>query len=124
MGAVIMVFMYLNKPTPEQIEAARRAQQEQMAAENKTDQGQPITIDSVTAAQRQQYAATIRQEGVLDTLTGLYTLTSGNVRLTVSADSSARIGGEIKVGSTVVPASDVFNASYGNIDKSVAAQAD
>ncbi len=123
MGAVIMVFMYLYKPTPEQIDAARRAQQEQMAAENKTDQGQPITIDSVTAAQRQQYAATIRQEGVLDTLTGLYTLTSGNVRLTVSADSSARIGGEIKVGSTVVPASDVFNASYGNIDKSVAAQA-
>lgn len=123
MGAVILVFMYLNKPTPEQLAAAEKARQEQLAQEQKTAEATPITVDTVTPAQRQEYMATIRRDGVLDTVAGVYMLKAGNVCLTLSADSAARIGGEINVGDTVVPAADVLNASYGDLSAEIASAA-
>lgn len=120
MGAVIMVFMYLNQPSPEEI-AAAKAQQEQAANGTDSDLLQNIVIDSITPSQWQKYAATVRTYGTKDEQSGNYVLESGNVKLV--ADTSSIVSGEVRVGNAVVSAADISNASYANVDDATAAQA-
>ena len=118
MGAVIMVFMYINQPTPEEI-AAAKAQQEQVVSEQ-TDENQLLVVDSITPAQWKKYAAAVYENGTKDAESGLYVLQSGNVKL--EADSMSIVGGEVCVGNDVVLVSDIRNASY-DVDNAIAAQA-
>lgn len=120
MGAVIMVFMYINQPSPEAI-AAAKAQQEQAANGTDSDLLQNIVIDSITASQWQKYAATVRIYGAKDEQTGNYVLESGNVKLV--ADTSSIVSGEVRVGNAIVSVEDIRKASYDNVDDATAAQA-
>lgn len=123
MGAIIMVFTMLNQPSKEELEAQEKAKAEQLAEEKRKAEAAPVTIESMPAEERQAVMATIRQDGVFDDSTRLYTLTGKDVMLTLGADSTSQIGGEVKVGNTVVPASDVVNASYKGIAPTVANEA-
>lgn len=115
MGLVILAFMYLNRPTPEQIEAARKANQELLEQEKEKSVAEPLTLDSISQASRRDIAATIRQNGSLDASAREYVLSAKDVRLTLSADSgSTEIGGTINVDGRIVPAADVVNARYGD----------
>lgn len=120
MGAVIMVFTYLNQPTPEEIAAAKE-RQEQAVADEQSEENQNVVIDSITPAQWKRYAATVCTYGEKNEQTGLYELKSGNVVLT--SDSMSIVGGEVSVGATVVSVADVLKATYDKYDTKTAAAA-
>lgn len=123
MGAIIMVFTYINRPTEEELAAQRKAKQEQLDAEKKTSESAPVSIEKMSAEEQQSVLSTIRHDGTFDEATGLYTLNGKDVVLTVGADSAAMIGGEVTVGAVKVPAADVMNASYQGLAPEVANQA-
>lgn len=110
MGLVILAFMYINKPTQAEIDAAKAAQQEQTAINEKTDAATEPTITEVDAETRANIIKTIRQNGTLDEANGSYTLAGRDVTLNLAADST--ISGEVKVGNTIVSAHDLLWATY------------
>lgn len=114
MGIVIMVFMYFNKPSQEEIEAARRAQQEQQA-DAKSAEPEDLPVVEITDARRAEIKATIRQNGVLNADAGIYTLAGKDVYLTLSADTNAIVGGEVVVNGMVVPVAGILSASCDTI---------
>ena len=84
MAGCIFGFMYLNKPSEEEL-AARRAEQERAAAAA-DDSNAAITVtDTLGAADMSQLAAVVRTIGAADG-NGRYTLDNGSVA--VSADST------------------------------------
>jgi len=123
MGAIIMVFTYINRPSEEELAAQRKAKQEQLEAEKKTSESASVSIEKMPADEQQTVLSTIRRDGTFDESTGLYTLNGKDVVMTVGADSAAMIGGEVTVGTVKVPAIDVVNASYHGISPEVANQA-
>lgn len=105
-----MLFMYLNQPTQEQIEAERaRAEQAALAAQESAPE-EVLTIDSVSPSERAGIIRTVRQNGEFEN--GIYTLSAPGVHLTVGADSAATLGGTVKGGSADVPVSCILAASY------------
>ena len=90
MGAVIMLFMYFNQPSPEERAAmAEKQKQEQAdAAKSDVDRQQILTDTMVTPQERALISSTIRQLGVKDSTSGITRLTVKNVVLTLSADSA------------------------------------
>lgn len=124
MGAIIMVFTYLNKPSQEEIDKMNREKKE--LAEQMDKESKPATesITAVSEEARKNIMSAIRTAGTLDTATNLYTLCGKDVVLTLGTDSAATIGGTVKVGAVEIPAADVVNASYGKeITAAVAEQA-
>ncbi len=112
MAAVLFGFMYLNKPSEQQL-AERQAQLEaQQRADSLTTAGAPaLALDSITQAEATGIAATIKELGTRDTSTGVTTLDIDHVKLTVGADQ--RVAGEITIdGGAVIPAADVV---YNNL---------
>lgn len=113
MGAIIMVFTYLNKPTQEQLAQQEKERQEQIAEQEKKSQPAAESVTAMSEAAVQNIKSAVRTAGTLDEATHTYTLAGKNVELTLSADSAATIGGTVKVGNRTIPAADVMNASYG-----------
>ncbi|MDE5804670.1 MAG: hypothetical protein K2H58_00150, partial [Paramuribaculum sp.] len=74
MGVVIMVFSWINQPTPEQRAAQENAKQEQQATENKKSEAPAASISAMPQADVEAIRATIRRDGVFDDSTRLYTL--------------------------------------------------
>ena len=116
MGAVIMVFMYMNQPKPGDVTS-----QEQTVSGNQSEEINSIVIDSISSAQWQKYATTVRNYGLKDAQTGLYVLESGNVKL--SADTASIVSGEVRVGNAIVTVDNIRKAMYANVDDATAAQA-
>ena len=123
MGVVIMVFSWINQPTPEQRAAQEKAKQEQQATENKKSEAPAASISAMPQADVEAIRATIRRDGVFDDSTRLYTLSGKNAVLTLGADSAATVGGYVTVGQTRVPAADIMTATYTGIDNTTAAEA-
>ncbi|MEF2644237.1 MAG: hypothetical protein U0M50_09290, partial [Paramuribaculum sp.] len=111
MGIVIMVFMYINKPSEADIKKAEKARQEQLAAEQKKAEASEPTLIVVTDRQRANIAATIRNNGTLNAEGNAYTLTADGVRLTLPTDSGATVGGEIVMNGKAVPAAALLYPS-------------
>ncbi|MDE6826754.1 MAG: membrane protein insertase YidC, partial [Paramuribaculum sp.] len=64
MAAVVLGFMWLNKPSEEELARQREAAEMQARAESeKSDNGAVLTVDSVSAAEIADITATIRQYG-------------------------------------------------------------
>lgn len=88
MGAIIFGFMYLQKPSEEEL-AKQRQQAEQLAAEEQqkaTDADNVLSIDSVSPAEIETLRNTIKQFGATDTVNGttLYKLNTGDLNLTLN----------------------------------------
>ena len=113
MGAIIMVFTYLNKPSQEELDRREKERQEQLAEQEKKSQPAAESITAMSEAAIENIKSAVRTSGTLDQATGMYTLTGKNVILTLSADSAAKVGGTVTVGGQTIPASDVVNATYG-----------
>ncbi|MCM1291974.1 MAG: membrane protein insertase YidC [Bacteroides sp.] len=123
MGAIIMVFTYLNRPSQAELEAAEKQRQDQAAADSLKSQPPVETINAFSPQALADLQATVRRDGSLDTTAHAYTLTGADVTVNLSADSAASLSGEVKVGSYTVPVTDIVNASYGNIPVDVRRQA-
>lgn len=110
MGAIIMLFMYINQPSAEQRAAMEeKLRQEQAAAEKQAIEPQVLTVDTVSPAERSAIADVVRQYGTA-TADGGYTYPAGAVTITV--DAAGRIGGTVSQGSVTVPVADIVNATY------------
>ncbi|MDE7452369.1 MAG: YidC/Oxa1 family insertase periplasmic-domain containing protein, partial [Paramuribaculum sp.] len=122
MGAVILGFMWLKKPSQEEIERQRELAEEQARQAQEAAENQPVlTIDSVSDLEKAQIAATVEQLGTLDTLTGARTLQMPDATLTLSKDGVT--GGSVTTPAATVPVADILSASYGNLSKETASQA-
>ncbi len=123
MGAVIMLFMYLNQPSAEERAAmAEKARQEQaMSQESDVDPQARLTDTQVTAQEKQIIASTIREFGTKDS-TGTYVLDAPAVRLTIAADST--VGGDVTLATgRKVAMTSILTADYGSLPKTEAAEA-
>ncbi len=89
MGLVIFGFMWLNKPSAEELERQRqeRARMEAEAAQ-KAEDPSLLTLDSITPAEVATIASTIRELGQADTTAHTSRLKVDNVDLTLEADGN------------------------------------
>lgn len=123
MGAVIMLFIYINQPSAEQrAEMAERARQEQVQAQQSdVDTAAKLTDTLVTPQERQTIISTIREFGSKDSA-GVVTLTAPKVRMTLTADSI--VGGIVSINDgTQVALNDILTSSYGSLPREKAAEA-
>ncbi|MDE6383007.1 MAG: membrane protein insertase YidC [Paramuribaculum sp.] len=112
MGAIIMLFMFINSPSEEQLAEQRRQKE---LAEQQASQPAPeevLTIDTVSPGERAGIIRTIRQNGEFDAAAGVFTLTAPGVTLSVSADSTAVLSGMVKGGNSEVSVADILSANY------------
>ena len=122
MGAVIFGFMWLNKPSEEELARQREIAEQQEAARLEAAQAaQVLTLDSVSAAERATIASTIRRFGTADSLTGAYTLDAREAHLTLSPEGA--IGGIVDTDFGPVAAADIIAARYDGIPQQTAAAA-
>ena len=121
MGAVILGFMWLNKPSEAEL-ARQREQAEQMAEQEKALAANPdvLTVDSVNAAEIANITATVKRFGVTDSL-GTTTLSATDARITLSSDG--KLGGTINADGTEVSLSSILAADYSGISTTTAATA-
>ncbi|MCM1521490.1 MAG: membrane protein insertase YidC [Muribaculaceae bacterium] len=107
MGLVFLGFTWLNQPSAEEIER-QRLEAERIEAEEKAKSAQPasLTLDSITPSEVSTIAATIRELGSTDTLTGISTLHVGAVNLTANAAGEVR--GTVEAEGKTVPADSLL----------------
>ncbi len=114
MGMVMMLFMYLNKPTQDGI-AQNQEQIEQQVAES-TEQ----VVDTLTIKEQSNLLAAIKGNGSFDQASNSHVLKNKNVTLTLSADST--IGGTVMVNDQLIAVSDILT-NVQSLDKNIAAEA-
>lgn len=122
MGAVILGFMYLNQPSEEERARMERERQEQLAAEAaKSDNGDILTVDSVSADEIAAVRRTVLTLGKADTTTGARTIANGGVNVRVAADGA--ITGTVAVADTSVSVEKILTADYAGVAPAIASQA-
>lgn len=122
MGAVILGFMYLNKPSAEEQARLERERQEQLAnAAAQSQSTDNLAIDSVSPTEISAIKSTVSTLGIADSASGAHTLESGNVKINLAADGT--LSGSIDVDSTAVALSSILSASYDGIPAPVASRA-
>lgn len=123
MGGIIMLFMYLNQPSQEEIERMRKAQQEQIAEQEEAArhmQAQELIIDSLTPTESAMIAPAIKQYGVQDTASNCYRLDNGDVAL---AFDGTTVSGTVNALDTTVSVSDILDNNLMGYSPRVAAEA-
>lgn len=121
MGAVILGFMWLNKPSEEEL-ARQRQQAEEMARQAEQNTAATVlTIDSVSPGEKTRIAQTISQLGVLDTVSGVYSLKVADADLRLSADGT--IAGFVSTPGGEVAVSDILNSDFGAMSRENASAA-
>ena len=120
MGAVILGFMWLNKPSEEEM-ARQREQAEAQSAKAVETQAPVLTVDSINDIEKANIAATIKQLGVRDTATGAYTLAAPGANLALSAQDV--ISGTVTTPGGEVEVSSILAHEYGAMSKENAAAA-
>ncbi|MCM1337505.1 MAG: membrane protein insertase YidC [Candidatus Amulumruptor caecigallinarius] len=122
MVAIIMAFMWLNKPSEEELRQQRELAEQQARDEQaKAAQGTVLTVDSVSPDEIADLRATVRQYGQLDSVSDVYTLHASNSTISVSGDGS--ISGSVKAAGTSVPMADIINHHSDNINRATRAAA-
>ena len=122
MGLVIFGFMWLNKPSAEELERQRqeRARMEAEATQKAADLGD-LTLDSITPAETASIAATLRELGQSDTLIGLTRLHVDNVNLTL--DAQGQVAGTVEANGQQIPVAPLLANDVASMKPSVAAAA-
>ena len=122
MAAVVFGFMWLNKPSEAELQRQRELAEQLEEKENASSiNDNVLTIDSVSAAEKATIAATIRQFGVLDSVSGQYSLSTDKMQLTL--DANGAIGGSVESDNQLVPVSDIISSNYEGIPVNVASTA-
>lgn len=125
MGAVVLGFMWLQKPTEQEIEEREKARLEATTPSEK--QGETIAwensaSDTVTAAEAALLATTVEQFGQPDTVGGVpcTRLKNKNVDLLLSGST---VSGTVMAGDTAVNVADVTSNSLQSLSPAVASKA-
>lgn len=108
MCGVVMLFMYMNQPSPEEIERMRKERQEQVAMQEEAArkmQAEELIADSLTPTELAMIAPVIKQYGVSDTLKGTYVFENRDVMLEYDGTT---VSGIIDAGGVVVDVADVI----------------
>ncbi len=110
MGAIIMLFMYVNQPSAEELARQRQLAEEQLlAAQQEAKETQVLTVDSVSPAEVRGIVDVVRTYGKLSA-DGKYVYPAGNVTLEVSADSA--VTGSVVMSGYTVSVADILRAEY------------
>ena len=111
MGAVLFGFMYLNKPNEQQM---RELAEQQAAAEaEKTPDAPSLTLDSITPAETEGIARTVRELGKRDS-SGVTTLAIDDIDLRLGSDG--RLSGTIMTSENGgVPAEEIIYNKAQNV---------
>ena len=122
MGFVIFGFMWLNKPSAEELER-QRAERERMeaeAAERAADTG-ALVFDSITPAEVATIAATVRELGTTDTINHTSRLRIDRLDLTVAADGA--VSGTVEADGQAVAVAPLLANSTDGLSSLLAAKA-
>lgn len=119
MTAVVFGFMYLNKPSEEQL-LAQQALQEQAMRQQQEDELKASTLDSITAAETNSLRKVIATAGVADS-TGRMTYTTQTARLT--ADAEGNISGTVNALDSTISISDLLANNFDALTKQQAIDA-
>ncbi|MBD5332140.1 MAG: membrane protein insertase YidC [Bacteroides sp.] len=122
MGLVIFGFMWLNKPSAEELER-QRAERERMeaeAAERAADNG-ALVFDSITPAEVATIAATVRELGTTDTLSHISRLRIDHLDLTV--DGAGAVSGTVEADGQAVAVAPLLANSTDGLSTLLAAKA-
>lgn len=115
MACVVFGFMWLNKPSEEQL-AAQRAEQEQMAEQARIQAEEAARIasqpDSVSAAERTSLITTIKQVGTTDSVNGTVSFADANVNITIDGQN---ISGQVKAAGSSIDINDLLANNFSNL---------
>ncbi|MDE7443487.1 MAG: hypothetical protein K2M65_04930, partial [Muribaculaceae bacterium] len=125
MGAVLFGFMYLNKPSEEQIAREKQEQADRVAAQAEAArkaQEEALRIDTLSSAQIEQLKNGMRLYAIADTTTSpaSYRYTTDNVDLALRGND---VTGTIKASGTTVDAALIIAGELSQLELTVAAQA-
>ncbi len=125
MGAVVFGFLWLQKPSAEEIEQQRKEAAEMQAARDAqaTDQTDVLTPDSVSPQEIATIKETVKQFGTVDSVGGkaVYRLSRPDVNITYSSADST-LNGTVTADGIGVPVSSIITSNYGSIPRSAAAK--
>ena len=85
MGAVILGFMWLNKPSEEEIARQKELARTEAEANAQKEEPATLTVDTITPQEKTNIAYTIRTFGEADSA-GVFTLTAKDATLKLSED--------------------------------------
>lgn len=112
MACVVFGFMWLNKPSEEQL-AAQRAEQEQMAnqARIEAEEAQRLASqpDSISAVERAALIPTLSQIGTLDSINGTIAFADANVKLTIDGQT---VSGQVLAAGTAIDINDLLANNF------------
>lgn len=122
MGLVIFGFMWLNKPSAEELERQRqeRARMEAEAAQ-KAEDPSLLTLDSITPAEVATIASTIRELGQADTTAHTTRLSVEGMNLTLDADGN--VGGTVEADGQSVAVAQLLGNDISSLGTPLAAAA-
>lgn len=116
MGAVILLFMWLNKPS----EADRQLADELNSPVEQTNQPVQLGSDTLSTTDVSNIVNLVRQSGTADTVNHAYTLAFNGARLSV--DASGRLSGTVPSSDgTEIAVSELISSQNRRISPSVAA---
>ena len=122
MGAVILGFMWLNKPRQDELKRMQEEAEMQARQETeKADNGAVLTLDSVSAAEIADISSTVSRFGKTDTVTHLTTLAAPRADITL--DAQGRLGGTVETSAGPVGVAAIVASDYGTMPKAQAAEA-
>lgn len=122
MGLVIFGFMWLNKPSAEELERQRqeRARMEAEAAQ-KAEDPSLLTLDSITPAEVATIASTIRELGQTDTVAHTSRLQVEGMNLVLDADGN--VTGTVEAKGQAVPVDRLLSNDTSSLGTPLAASA-
>lgn len=123
MGGVMMLFMYLNRPSAEELERMRKERQEQLAAQDEAArrlQAEELIVDTLSPTEVAMMAPAVRQYGVVEAETGVYRLENKSVSL---ASDGSSVSGSVTVMDTTVSVGDILAHNLSGYAPRVASEA-
>lgn len=122
MAAIILGFMYLNRPSEEELRARRELAEQQAADEaRKSAQGDVLTVDSVSPDELANIRATVRQYGRRDSVSDVYTLKAPHA--TIAVNGAGAISGTVTAGGMEVPVADIVTPNRKDFPRATLASA-
>ncbi|MDE7092843.1 MAG: YidC/Oxa1 family insertase periplasmic-domain containing protein, partial [Muribaculaceae bacterium] len=115
MACVVFGFMWLNKPSEEQLEA-QRAEQEQMAEQARIEAEEAARIasqpDSISATERASLIPTIKQIGTTDSVNGTVSFADANVNITIDGQN---VSGTVSAAGSSIEINDLLANNFGDL---------
>lgn len=123
MAAVVFGFMYLNKPSEEEIQAQKALQEQaerQQRQQAEDAERRAMTLDSITPAETSTLRRVIATAGVADSA-GRHTYTTSSVKLTTDADGN--LSGSVNALDTTVSINQLLANNYTSLTRQQAIDA-